>query len=122
MELEVQEAPSFKRWGLAQRRTILSQHLELGFSISSLARKYGIHAATLYQWKRDHMSKKVQKRNEPSVTELLEELEKIRKENKHLKTALAEVSVDKSILKDALEVFKKKELKKRSKLPKRSSK
>lgn len=119
-EVVMKESPSFKRWGLSQRRLILSEHMELGVSVSSLGRKYGIHPVTIYQWKRSHMENEKLKQSGPSVEELLEQLEKAHKENRHLKKALAEVSVDKSILQDALEIFKKKELRGSSKSQRKS--
>ena len=98
--------PSSRRRGYSERVQILKEHTELGLSVSSLARKYGIHPVTIYHWKRTYMKNKSENKNEISTTDLLAELEKVRQENVHLKKALAEVSVDKSILKDAVEILK----------------
>jgi transposase-like protein len=109
--LEEDKISTNKRVSLAKRRAILGQHLELGIDVSQLARTYGIHPVTILNWKRKHMADENQKKETPQIpAELFEQLETMRKENAHLKKALAEVSVEKSILSDALDLFKKKDL------------
>lgn len=118
MKLEREESP--RRLSLSVKRLILQEHLDLGLSVSSLARKYQVHPVTIYHWKRSYLMEQKMRKSQPSRLELVEELEKIRKENQHLKKALAEVSVDKSILQDALEIFKKRERQDKSKSSRRS--
>ena len=119
MQIEREQSP--RRLSVSQKRLILQEHLELGLSVSSLARKYGVNPVTIYSWKRSHIMEEKNRKPGPNPQALKEELECVQRENAHLKKALAEVSVDKSILQDALEIFKKKERKEKSKSPKRSS-
>lgn len=119
MQIEREQSP--RRLSVSQKRLILQEHLVLGLNISSLARKYQVNPVTIYNWKRSHLMEEQSKKGQPTLAELKEELERIQKENVHLKKALADVSVDKSILQDALDIYKKKERKEKSKSPRRSS-
>ena len=91
-----------------RKKFILNRHLRGGETIASLSREYGIHPVTIYNWKRLARMKKSEK--EQVSDEILAELERLRKENKQIKKALADVSIDKSILQDANEILKKKYL------------
>ena len=119
MKAEREHSP--RRVSISQKRLILQQHLELGLSVSSLARKYGVHPVTIYSWKRSHVMEEKNRKSGPNPQELKEELERVQSENAHLKKALAEVSVDKSILQDALELYKKKSREMKSKSRKGST-
>jgi transposase-like protein len=116
MEIEREQSP--RRLSVSQKRLILQEHLELGLSVSSLARKYGVNPVTIYSWKRSHVMEEKNRKTGPNPQALREELERVQRENAHLKKALAEVSVDKSILQDALELYKKKSREEKSKLRK----
>ena len=88
---------------------ILKENRDDGVPISILARKHGIHPITIYQWKK----KMDQDENELSmdkIKEILFENERLKKENKNLKVKVADLSIDTEILKDALDIVKKKSL------------
>lgn len=87
---------------------------------SDLARKHQIHPVTLYQWKRLMGDDKPE--NQPDFQELLDEIEKLKKENSHLKKAVGELAVDKQILQCANDVLKKAQRLKKSGSQKKSSK
>ena len=76
-----------------------------GMTISNLARKHGIHSVTLHKWKRD-MGNKIET-SSTDIQELLSEMENMKQENENLKKALADVAVEKQILKIANDVLKK---------------
>lgn len=92
-----------------QKRLILREHVEQGVSITYLARKYQVHPVTIYQWKRvvDLCGK--MKDPHGDMDELLEELDRLRKENHRLKLAVSELVVEKSCQKDVISEFKKRE-------------
>ena len=92
-----------------QKLMILEENRNDGVPISILARKHGIHPITIYQWKK----KMDQDENELSmdrIKEILLENERLKKENKNLKVKVADLSIDTEILKDALDIVKKKSL------------
>lgn len=93
----------------SQKLMILKENRDDGVPISILARKHGIHPITIYQWKK----KMDQDENELSmdkIKEILFENERLKKENKNLKVKVADLSIDTEILKDALDIVKKKSL------------
>ena len=93
----------------SQKLMILKENRDDGVPISILARKHGIHPITIYQWKK----KMDQDENELSIDkikEILLENERLKKENKNLKIKVADLSIDTEILKDALDIVKKKSL------------
>ncbi len=93
----------------SQKLMILKENRDDGVPISILARKHGIHPITIYQWKK----KMDQDENELSIDkikEILLENERLKKENKNLKVKVADLSIDTEILKDALDIVKKKSL------------
>ncbi|NBU22022.1 IS3 family transposase [bacterium] len=92
----------------SQKLMILKENREDGIPISILARKHGIHPITIYQWKRK-MSQDDQELSLEKIKEILLENERLKKENKSLKVKVADLSIDTEILKDALDIVKKKE-------------
>lgn len=94
-----------KTFSISQKEQILREHLDQGLSISALSRKHQINAVTLYSWKKVFMSSdKVKTKAEEEA----EELARLRLENESLKKVVADLAVDKAILKDAIEILKKK--------------
>ena len=66
---------------------------EAGVPVEELLRKYGISENTFYRWKRQYGGLDV---NE------LRELRSLREENRKLKQLVADLTLDKQILKDVL--------------------
>lgn len=92
---------------------ILKENRENGVPISVLARKHGIHPITIYQWRRNQMSQDDSKKDLMSsnkLRELLLENERLKNENKTLKSKVGDLFLDKEILEAALAVVKKKSL------------
>lgn len=96
---------SKKSFSLMQKEQILREHVDHGLSISALSRKHQINAVTLYNWKKVFMSADKTK-SEAEIQ--AEELERLRRENEALKKVVADLAIDKAILKDAVEILKKK--------------
>lgn len=100
-----------RRYGYQEKRMILEEHFNSGLSLSAISRKYQIHPVSLYNWKRSLcMSDKETKPMSISgnVEEILAENERLKKRNKHLEKAVSNLTIDNSILTDAIEIMKKK--------------
>jgi transposase-like protein len=96
----------------------LLNELESGdMTISNLARKHGIHPVTIHKWKRE-MSKET-KKDSIDVNELLQELEKLKEENGHLKKAVGNMAITNEILQTAVDVLKKNQRSEKLKSPKK---
>ena len=121
MEENVSYSGGRRRLSRIQREQILREHTDLGIPISQLARKNGINAVTIYQWKR------LMNQDDESITpdknrELLFEVTKLKTENKLLKCKVADLAVSNDILHEAIEISKKRELLKQAKLLEQSKK
>jgi len=66
---------------------------EGGTAVGDLCRKLGVAEATFYRWKKQYTGLDVSE---------LRELKQLRDENRRLKAAVADLTLDKSILRDAL--------------------
>ncbi len=100
-----------------QKIQLLNELQSGGMTISILARKHGIHPMTIHKWKRD-MSQETKKES-IDVHEILQELEKLKKENTHLKKAVGNLAITNEILKTANDVLKKNQRSERLKSPKK---
>lgn len=104
-----------------KRHLIIKEHFSTGISIPVLARKYGIHAITLYGWKRNMNQKKDQSEIDPEfIKKLIEENDKLKGEVHFLKAKVGDLAIRNDILKDAVEIAQKKVILKALQLPKKS--
>jgi transposase-like protein len=99
-----------RRYGYHEKRSIIEEHLNSGLSLSLLSRKYQIHPVTLYTWKRNLVMNEDTPSQKPNIESILAENNRLKTENKHLKKSVANLSIDNSILTDAVEILKKKSL------------
>lgn len=81
-----------RRFNPEQITGILSQ-AELGVSVKELCRKYSITEQTFYPWKRQYVG---------MGTAEVRELKETREENNKLKRLVADLTLDKHILQEAL--------------------
>jgi transposase-like protein len=102
-----------------QKEAILREHTDLGVPIAQLARKNGINAVSIYQWKRN-MNQDDESITPEKIRELLLEISKLKNENKHLKVKVADLSVTNDILTDAIEIAKKRAILKQVELAAKS--
>ncbi len=102
-----------------QKEEILREHREFGIPIAQLARKNGIHAVTIYQWKRT-MNQDDEAITPEKVRELILENSKLKTENTYLKVKVADLAVTNDILADAIEIAKKRTLLKQAELAAKS--
>lgn len=104
-----------------KRLLIIKEHYSEGIPITVLARKYGIHAITLYNWKRQMKHKNDESPINPElIRKLIAENDKLKSENKDLKAKVGDLSIKNDILKDGLEIAQKKAILKALQLPKKS--
>ena len=121
MEESVNYVGSRRYFSKAQKEQILREHTELGVPISQIARKNGINAITVYQWKRN-MSQEDESITPEKIKELLLEIRNLKSENKNLKIKVADLAVSNDILTDAIEIAKKREILKQALLLEKSKK
>ena len=117
------EVTSSKRKHFTQekRHLIVKEHFSTGISIPVLARKYGVHAITLYGWKRNMNQKKDQFEIDPEfIKKLIEENDELKNENKNLKSKIGDLAIKNDILRDGMEIVQKKAALKALQPPKKS--
>ena len=119
MERTINERKHFTQ---EKKELIVNEHLSSGIPVSVLARKYGIHAITLYGWKRNMKNSKNndEKFNSDFIRKLIEENDKLRAENKNLLAKVGDFSIRNEILKDAVAIAQKKVILKALQLPRKS--
>jgi transposase-like protein len=102
-----------RQFSMEQKCMILTDYFEKKASMIEISKKHGIHPVTLAQWKRQ-MSDKDPKMNH-SQADLIAQVEKQKSEIKRLKKIVGDLSLDKDILEEAIELFKKSPKKPKSK-------
>ncbi|MEI6806789.1 MAG: transposase [Myxococcaceae bacterium] len=112
-----------KHFTQEKKRLIVKEHLSTGIPIPVLARKYGIHAITLYGWKRSMNNKKEPSEIDPeTIKKLVEENDRLRADNKNLMAKVGDLSIRNDILKEGLDFAQKKAILKALESPKKSKK
>lgn len=81
-----------KRFSVEQIVAVLKQ-AELGIAVSDLTRQVGISEQTFYRWKKQYAGMQ---------SDQVRELKQLQEENARLKKLVAELSLDKAILKDVV--------------------
>ena len=117
------EATSSRRKYFTQekKQLIIKEHYSQGISIPVLARKYGVHAITLYSWKRQMNQKKTESPISPEyIQKLIAENDKLKGEVQTLKAKVGDLTIKNDILKDGLEIVQKKAILKALQPPKKS--
>lgn len=108
-----------KRINNDQKFAILREHFDQGTPISTLARLHNISPVTIYQWRRLMGENPEDKIN---VSELMQELNKLRQDKDRLTKALGEATLDNQCLKEINRILKKKYQDHQLKQQKKSSK
>lgn len=106
--METRRAKNGKRlWTVDQKKEILSE-LDKGLTPEEVSRKYELHIQTLYQWRRRYRQAgdRALRSNQEMVP--LREWKKLKEENKRLQQALGKATVERDILKDAVDIATKK--------------
>lgn len=110
-----------KHFTQEKRESIINEHYSMGISLPVLARKYGVHAMSLYHWKRQMKDKKDESQISPEfIRKLIEENDQLKNENKNLKAKIGDLAIKNDILKDGMEIVQKKAALKALQQPKKS--
>jgi transposase-like protein len=110
-----------KHFTKEKKQLIIKEHYSQGISIPVLARKYGVHAITLYNWKRQMNQKKDDSQIDAEyIQKIIEENDKLKAENQTLKAKVGDLTIKNDILKDGLEIVQKKAILKALQQPKKS--
>lgn len=110
-----------KTFSKAKKMEILREINKGSTSLSDLARIHDIHPVTIYSWKRT-LRETMKKSEEPNVSEILKENERLKLENLALKETVSDLAVRKRIVECANDILKRAQLKKKLSLQKKSSK
>lgn len=105
----------------AKKMEILREISSGASTLSDLARKHDIHPVTIYSWKRN-LRELMKKPEEPNITEILTENEKLKLEVAALKETVSDLAVRKRILECSNDIYRRDQLKKKLSTPKKSSK
>lgn len=81
-----------KRFSVEQIVAVLKQ-ADLGMAVADLTRQVGISEQTFYRWKKQYAGMQ---------SDQVRELKQLQEENARLKKLVAELSLDKAILKDVV--------------------
>ena len=85
-----------------KKQLIIKEHYSQGISIPVLARKYGVHAITLYSWKRQMNHKKEESPiNLEYIQKLIEENDQLKSEVQTLKAKVGDLSIKNDIVNPA---------------------
>lgn len=97
-------------WSAAQKQAMVDEAEEPGNSISSVARKYGIHPNQLFKWRKlVHQGALVAVgREEPVVP--ASEVKHLKAQIRELQRLLGKKTMEVEILKDAIEIAREKKL------------
>lgn len=118
------KSPKRRCFSKEEKCVILSEYFDKKCSMIEVANKYGVHPVTLAQWKRQmsdrdpkmkHVQAEVVAKTIKEKKELEEELDKKDEEIRLLKKVVADLSLDKEILNEAVKVLKKSDRKKKRK-------
>ena len=108
-----------RRWTAEQKRAIVEEAEQPGSSISSVARKYGIHPNQLFKWRRlIELGALVAAGSEEAVVPL-SEVKELKARVRELERILGKKTMEVEILKDAIEIAREKKLLLRPLLPKK---
>lgn len=106
--MEVRKSLNGKRlWTAEQKRAILSE-LDQGFTPAEVARRHGIQLQYLYRWRRRFQEGgEIALRNDETVVPL-SEVRRLEAEKRALERALGEMTMERNILRDAVDIGRKK--------------
>ena len=106
--IEPAQAGRRRRYTAQQKRALLEEAARPGNSISETARRYGVAASLLFQWKRvmDDASDKSLKANERVVPE--SDVKKLKAKIRELERMLGKKTMEAEILKEAVDIAREK--------------
>ena len=99
-----------RHWSAAQKRAMVEEAEQPGNTVSSVARKYGIHPNQLFKWRRYmHEGSLVAVGREEAVVPA-SEVKHLKTQIRELQRLLGKKTMEVEILKDAIEIAREKKL------------
>ena len=108
-----------RRWAAEEKRAIVEEAEQLGASISSVARKYGINPNQLFHWRRLIRQGSLSAVRADEEVVPVSEVKQLRARLRELERLLGKKTMEAEILKEALELSREKKLLLRMPLPDR---
>ncbi len=108
-----------RRWAAEEKRAIVEEAEQLGASISSVARKYGINPNQLFHWRRLIRQGSLSAVRADEEVVPVSEVKQLRARLRELERLLGKKTMEVEILKEAMELSREKKLLLRMPLPDR---
>jgi transposase len=99
-----------RRWAAEEKRAIVEEAEQLGASISSVARKYGINPNQLFHWRRLIRQGSLSAVRADEEVVPVSEVKQLRARLRELERLLGKKTMEAEILKEALELSREKKL------------
>ena len=99
-----------RRWAAEEKRAIVEEAEQLGASISSVARKYGINPNQLFHWRRLIRQGSISAVRADEEVVPVSEVKQLRARLRELERLLGKKTMEAEILKEALELSREKKL------------
>lgn len=106
-----------RRWAAEEKRALVEEAEQLGASISSVARKYGINPNQLFHWRRLIRQGSISAVRADEEVVPVSEVKQLRARLRELERLLGKKTMEAEILKEALELSREKKLLLRMPLP-----
>jgi len=99
-----------RRWAAEEKRALVEEAEQLGASISSVARKYGINPNQLFHWRRLIRQGSLSAVRADEEVVPVSEVKQLRARLRELERLLGKKTMEAEILKEALELSREKKL------------
>ena len=99
-----------RRWSPEEKRALVEEAEQPGMSISSIARKYGIHPNQLFRWRKLMYAGALSAMRADEEVVPISEVKVLKAKVRELERLLGKKTMEVEILKDAIEIAREKKL------------
>ena len=99
-----------RRWSPEEKRSLVEEAEQPGMSISSVARKYGIHPNQLFKWRKLMYAGALSAMRADEEVVPISEVKVLKAKVRELERLLGKKTMEVEILKDAIEIAREKKL------------
>lgn len=99
-----------RRWSPEEKRALVEEAEQPGMSISSIARKYGIHPNQLFKWRKLMYAGALSAMRADEEVVPISEVKVLKAKVRELERLLGKKTMEVEILKDAIEIAREKKL------------
>jgi len=99
-----------RRWSPEEKRALVEEAEQPGMSISSIARKYGIHPNQLFKWRKLMYAGALSAMRADEEVVPISEVKVLKAKVRELERLLGKKTMEVEILKDAIEITREKKL------------